>query len=256
MASHKTGSRCEGRGLHPPGPRPRPPPQHPPEGQGGGYSRSYHSVSVSCSTILVAGRPLVPSQPRLISRTPPGSGVMHCGKATSKEGKWKGCAYVGTCFERVRIVNKRTGLTMMLLAAVAHVRCCRIQGCLIRQVMIAKDRQTAWDCDRDWASSTSSTSRSKQSSKHSVAPPARARHPSPTRFSPTASRHPQQAGGLRKARRGKARQGNVRQCKARQGNKAVALSVPCPCFRTCYPLVLAQSAAFGTREHEDQGRGR
>lgn len=35
-------------------------------------------------------------------------------------------------------------------------------------------------------------------------------------------------GGLRKARRGEARQGNVRQCKARQGNKAVALSVSMP----------------------------
>jgi len=35
----------------------------------------------------------------------------------------------------VRIVNKGTGID----AAVAHVRRRRIQGCLIRQVMIAKD---------------------------------------------------------------------------------------------------------------------
>lgn len=126
----------------------------------------------------------------------------------------------------------------------AHVRRRRIQGCLIRQVMIAKKERTG-NLDWDWdlreqapAPAAAPAAASNQASKQSDAPPARARHPSPTRFLPTASRHPQQAGGRRKAR-----QGNVRQCKARQGNKAVTLSpmshVPCSCscFYNTQPLL-------------------
>lgn len=183
----------------------------------------------------------VPAQTDL----PPPSrrGVMHCGKATSKEGK--GCACGGSCFGGCAL-------------STAHVRRRRIQGCLIRQLMIAKKERT-WDLDWDWeqaAPAPAPAAASNQASKQGDAPPTRARHPSPTRFLPTASRHPQQAGGRRKAR-----QGNVRQCKARQGNKAVTLSpmshVPCSCscfYNTQLLLpstsVLAQSAAFGTREHE------
>lgn len=73
--------------------------------QGEGHSRSYHRVSVFCSTILVAGRPLVPSQaqPRLISRPLPSrGGVMQCGKATSQEGKDVHAVW----FREVCIVNE------------------------------------------------------------------------------------------------------------------------------------------------------
>lgn len=53
MASHKQG----------PGAMPRAKAQAGQPAKEEGHSRSYHRVSVFCSTILVAGRPLVPSQP-------------------------------------------------------------------------------------------------------------------------------------------------------------------------------------------------
>lgn len=58
---HRTGSRGRGqKGAQGQGQAgPRPPPTL--DTLGGGHSRSYHRVSVLCSTILVAGRPLVPS---------------------------------------------------------------------------------------------------------------------------------------------------------------------------------------------------
>lgn len=110
----------------------------------------------------------VPAQTDL----PPPSrrGVMHCGKATSKSGK--GCACGGSCFGGCAL-------------STAHVRRRRIQGCLIRQVMIAKKERT-WDLGLglglEGASSSSSTKRQQAIKQASAAPPARARHPSPTRF--------------------------------------------------------------------------
>lgn len=58
---HRTGSRGRGQ-KGAPGPRPgRVQATTTLDTLGGGHSRSYHRVSVLCSTILVAGRPLVPS---------------------------------------------------------------------------------------------------------------------------------------------------------------------------------------------------
>lgn len=66
---------------------------------------------------------------------------MHCGKATSQEGKDVhlvcGFGRRGVC---VSALSTRAGL----IAAVAHVRRRRIQGCLIRQVMISQ-RERSWE---------------------------------------------------------------------------------------------------------------
>lgn len=95
---------------------------------------------VFCSTILVAGRPLVPSllppQPRLISPPPflPGEASCSAGRQPSQEGKdvhaMRCCCFEGGC------ALSRRGRDCW--AASAHVRRRRIQGCLIRQVMISK----------------------------------------------------------------------------------------------------------------------
>lgn len=102
-------------------------------------------------------------------------------------------------------------------AAVAHVRRRRIQGCLIRQVMIAK-------LGRHWERGTlgheaAGVSRASEQVKARSAP-----QPAPA--IPAQHVFLLLLPVIHSRRVGEARQGNVRQCKARQGNKAVLVHAP------------------------------
>lgn len=156
---------------------------------------------------------------------------MHCGKATSQEGKdVHSCVVSGEREVCVCVCMCALSTRAGLIAAVAHVRRRRIQGCLIRQVMIAKWGRPG----KGERSRRMSKQQQQQPSRSSPRPPSQ-----PNTFSPSYCFPSSTADGY--ARRGKARQGNVRQCKARQGNKAVLdhAAPPAPSH-----TVLAQSAAF------------
>lgn len=146
-------------------------------------------------------------------------------------------------------------------AAVAHVRRRRIQGCLIRQVMIAK-------FGRYWERGTLGHEAAGKASKQVKARSA----PKPAPAIPAQHVFLLLLPVIHSRRVGEARQGNVRQCKARQGNKAVLVhdpatpAAPAPAAAAAVtspapgPTVLAQSAAFGTRaargrRHDGQASG-
>lgn len=232
----------QGPGAMPPGPRPRPRPPPRPRRR----DTPDHTTGSVCSVPRFwlqadpsSSRPRAQASPGLISRPLPSrGGVMQCGKATSQEGKDVQCCVKMGC-----------GID----AAVAHVRRRRIQGCLIRQVMIAKNLggtgkgELGRTCE-----AAAGGAASKQASRRAKA---RFSFPQPAPAIPAWHVFLLLLPVIHSRRVGEARQGNVRQCKARQGNKAVLVHAPDapapPAAATRFlllgPTVLAQSAAFGTR---------
>lgn len=149
-----------------------------------------------------------------------------------------------------------------LMRAVAHVRRRRIQGCLIRQVMIA-----------NWGGTGKGELLGHEAaggSEQSKQLKARSAPPQPAPAIPAQHVFLLLLPVIHSRRVGEARQGNVRQCKARQGNKPVlvhAPATPAPPAAAATgsasgPTVLAQPAAFGTRaargrrtRHDEQASG-